>query len=164
MKKIALSGKHSNLFALVDDEDYAYLSQWSWHLNIDGYAQRNAHRDGKHTTVRMNREVLARKLDRPLNASEESEHQDGTILNNRRYNLRLATRSQNCSNVPIRKNSRSGLKGVHWFPHIQKWGAYIDKDSKRVFIGVFTSKEEAAYVRDQFALQLHGEFARLSVL
>ena len=34
MNKIPLTqGK----FAIVDDEDYDHLMQWSWHINADGF-------------------------------------------------------------------------------------------------------------------------------
>ena len=40
MKEIALSGKKGQgLFTKVDDEDYEYLKQFSWHLSRKGYVE-----------------------------------------------------------------------------------------------------------------------------
>ena len=39
MKKIKLT---KNKFAIVDDEDFKFLSQWKWFLSWNGYAKRNS--------------------------------------------------------------------------------------------------------------------------
>jgi hypothetical protein len=59
MREIPLS---RGLIALVDDEDYFVLSQYSWHASESRgkfYAMRNSHGEGNaSTTPMMHREIL----------------------------------------------------------------------------------------------------------
>jgi hypothetical protein len=51
MKRIELTqGK----FALVDDEDYEYLNQWTWFLREDGYAARTEYLGGGLPKTKVN--------------------------------------------------------------------------------------------------------------
>lgn len=77
-------------------------------------------------------------------------------------NCRWATRSQQNINRRIRKNNTSGYRGVCWHNAAGSWRAYIRVNHTRVHLGCFTTSEQAAYVRDQAAMQLHGEDAQLN--
>jgi hypothetical protein len=88
------------------------------------------------------------------------DHINGNKADNRIVNLRAATRSQNCANTPVRRNSKSGLKGVRWQEHAGKWKAQIkDRDGSR-HLGYFDSKEAAHAAYVEAAGRLFGEFAR----
>jgi hypothetical protein len=65
--------------------------------------------------------------------------------------------------MPRRPNT-SGHIGVTWDKARHLWASTIAIDRQTVHIGRFESLEEAAYVRDQFALQLYGETAKRNVL
>jgi HNH endonuclease/AP2 domain len=87
------------------------------------------------------------------------DHINGIKDDNRIENLREATPSQNKCNTPVRRDSASRIKGVHQDKRTGRWRAYINVDGKRVHLGFFATKAEAAEKRLK-ASHLHGEFAR----
>jgi hypothetical protein len=141
--------------ALVDDADFEFLSQFKWHLKRPSkkarvlYAvahQPNTTRNS--TKLRMHRLLLP--------GAKEVDHINGDGLDNRRQNLRAATKPQNMSNMQKHRDNESGFKGVS--RHQKRWCARIRNE----FIGVFQSPLEAAKAYDAAALALFGEFARLN--
>jgi hypothetical protein len=90
------------------------------------------------------------------------DHINGDSLDNRRANLRPATRSQNQCNKRKRKNTSSQFKGVCFHKQNRKWTAYFDVAGKRIYLGSFDSEIAAAKVYDEAAKKYHGEFARLN--
>ena len=155
MQKIPLSqGK----FALVDDEDYDWLSQWKWSLKKAGtkvYAFRQRRKSeetlGLPCTVYMHRVLCAAK---------RVDHKDGDGLNNQKENLRPCTVSQNCWNVGKFSTNTSGHKGAFWHKGTNKWRAQISCNGKSKHLGYFDSVEEAAEAYKEAAKRLHGEFAK----
>lgn len=145
--------------AAVDLHDVPLVAPYTWcaarssHLV---YALSDQGIPGK-KAVRMHRLIM----DAPDGI--EVDHVDGDALNNRRGNLRLATRAQNAQNCRRPKNNTSGYKGVYLHKASGKWLAQISANRKRVYVGCFDTAElaYAAYLRA--AEQLHGEFARLDV-
>jgi len=86
---------------------------------------------------------------------QEIDHIDRNPSNNKKENLRLATRAQNCVNKLT--TSISGYRGVYK-NHINRWVARI----KGKHLGSFVTKEEAALAFDKAAAELYGEFASLN--
>lgn len=90
----------------------------------------------------------------------ELDHINNDRDDNRWFNLRLCTPSQNKQNRRIGKNNTTGFKGV--FVDKRRPGifrAVIEANGKRHYLGGFTSPEEAATARAVAAAQLHGRFA-----
>jgi hypothetical protein len=90
---------------------------------------------------------------------EVMDHADRDRSNNRLVNLRAATRGQNGTNTPARRNNARGVKGV--YP--TGWGRFtacIRYEKKLVYLGTFTSIEEASKAYQDAAVRLYGEFAR----
>jgi len=150
MKKIRLT---QGRFALVDDADFVWLSQWKWYYTKDGYAARSVWKPKKRI-LRMHREILELK-----NPEIYGEHRDGNCLNNRRSNLRKSSNSQNQMNCHV-KNGR--YKGVYL--EGKRWTASIKKNQKSMYIGSFEKMKDAARAYNNKAKEIFGEFARLNVL
>jgi hypothetical protein len=144
---------------LIDLRDVD-LMQYKWHLNA-GYAVRS-HGGEQHS---MAREILARKLGRPLlpGQQEEVEHCDLNKLNNHRNNLRLSTRSQNSANKDKQTGTyTSQYKGVAWHKKNKRWCAQIGVNNKMISLGYYKDEKEAARAYNDAALKYHGQFARLN--
>lgn len=91
------------------------------------------------------------------------DHINGNKADNRWSNLREATRSQNCSNVKIvKRRNTSGLLGVTWDKTRNLWRAQIRKDGRKVNLGRFKEREDAALAHDRAAIAAFGEFATLN--
>lgn len=89
------------------------------------------------------------------------DHVNGDGFDNRLSNLREATPSQNNFNKPLQKNNTSGVRGVSYNKNSNRWKAVIGVSKKKILLGFFESKEEAAQAYRK-AAELHaGEFLRL---
>ena len=145
----------NNKFTIVDAED-EYLTRWKWHACCDGrYVCRNKPNPagGFAGSIRMHRQIL----DAPDGV--EVDHADRDGLNNRRSNLRLASRSQNMANIGKPKTNTSGFRGVSWKKATQRWAASIKVRQQPKALGYFDTPEEAARAYDQAAKEAWGEFA-----
>ena len=163
MKEIELSknGKiHKGKFvALVDDEDFDWLNQYCWSIQIENsnntfYARRSIHKSkNKQTTQRMHSLILG---------IDGGDHIDRNGLNNQRSNLRISSHQQNMMNRDSQRKSSSKFKGVSWSKVDKKWRSRIMFNNKSIFLGDFISEVEAANTYDIKAKELFGEFAHLN--
>lgn len=143
------------------------LARLKWHAgfvttysNGGNYiARRNVRVSGKCTAIIMHRIILERILRRPLKEGEEVDHIDRNPLNNKRANLRLATKSQNRRNCGKRCNNTSGYKGVSFNKRAGKWQAKITFNKKQYNLGYFTDPYLAYMAYCAAAETLHGKFA-----
>ena len=93
---------------------------------------------------------------------DEIDHANLNSADNRWENLREACRSTNIANTRRRSDNASGFKGVYWSKELGKWRAEITVHKKRVFLGSFSSPEDAHASYARAARDHYGEFARLS--
>lgn len=91
------------------------------------------------------------------------DHINGDPLDNRMWNLRLASKKQNGANSKIPKTNRTGFKGVH-FPSRRggKYTAHIGEPS--AYLGSFSTALDAARAYNKAARKKYGRFARLNSL
>lgn len=111
------------------------------------------------TAVLLHRVILERVTGRPLARTEFVDHIDGNRLDNRRANLRVATKSENGRNRGRQRNNTSGFKGVTWEKERGKWVAAIMVGGKQAKLGRFDTPEEAYAAYCTAARELHGKFA-----
>jgi len=92
------------------------------------------------------------------------DHINRNGLDNRKANLRPATRSQNSMNKPFIKTTPSSSKyrGVSWSKSQKKWNVQIGLNGKHKFIGYFHDEIQAAKAYDRAAKLYHKEFAVLN--
>ena len=166
MKRIQLRGKHSHLFALVDDKDFELVSRYNW-WGKPGYKGiiyvygklKDSSRDAP--LVYMHRLLLNARL------GQEIDHRNHNVLNNQRFNIRICTRSQNAANCQS-KVGTSRYKGVTWHERDMNWKAQIavpNSDGgcgKQKSLGCFNDEIVAAQVYDKAAKEYYGEFACLN--
>ena len=141
--------------AIVDDEDFDWLSQYKW-VYHKGYAVRSA-------TISKGRRkhVYMHRLINNTPEGKLTDHINGNSLDNRRKNLRSATNAENGRNRKVSSNNTSGYKGVRKFNN-GKWITTIRYNGRRIYIGLFKDKHEAAKAYNEKALELFGVYARLN--
>ena len=138
---------------LVDDEDYERVSQHSWcaiKIRKKFYAV---------SMINSQQVYLHVFLVSPP-PGMEVDHVDSDGLNCQRYNMRLATHSQNMMNQKKHSDNTTGFKGVS--KHRGKYRATIGENGVYHHVGYFPTAEEAAHAYDAAARQYHGEFASLN--
>lgn len=147
--------------AKVDPENVIELSkrQWYayWNKCTRSYYALNDKRfpDGSRITVGMHRYLLG--LTDP---SLDGEHKNHDTLDNRKSNLRPATRAENNENNRLRSGNQTGFKGVGIDKRRKKkFVARIKVEGKTKFIGYFYTAEEAFEARKSAAEKEYGEFA-----
>lgn len=91
----------------------------------------------------------------------EIDHIDTIKTNNKWNNLREATHQENCRNIGLRKNNKTGIKGIH--QKGSKFRATIQTINGPKHLGYFTTKEEAAIAHNKAANKLHGNFTHHSI-
>jgi hypothetical protein len=91
---------------------------------------------------------------------KEVDHIDGNPLNNNIENLRPATRSEQLCNTGLRKNSKSGVKGVSWDSSRNKWTVVVTKNKQTMFRDRFDDLEFAQLVAIEARDKYHGSFTR----
>lgn len=135
---------------LVDEEDFIGLNKYRWYPN-KGYA-----------VAKINKKnVLMHRLILNLEGKIETDHINHNKLDNRKENIRFATRSQNAANQ-LKSRGTSKYKGVSWHKKRRKWQSGIKINYKAIYLGRHINEIEAARAYDKAAKRLFGEFALLN--
>lgn len=87
------------------------------------------------------------------------DHKNGVVDDNRLENLRKCNYQQNQRNQRLKKTNKSGFKGVSLHARSGKWVSQIRIANRRIHLGLFEQKEDAAKAYDDAAIKHHGEFA-----
>lgn len=136
---------------LIDKEDKPLVEQYRWHIR----------KPGKHTyavatvpsgTKISNQKVHLHKL--IMHTSEVVDHINGDAFDNRKSNLRIVSQHHNMFN--IRKNKIVGVKKMPYKKN--SFQAIIMKDYKTIYLGTFSTFEEAVLARLKGERELFGEF------
>lgn len=152
MKEISLN---KNRFVIVDDRDYENLNQFRWCVDAQGYATRAIYNPDD----QKSRRVLMHRVLMNTPNGYDTDHINGNKLDNRRCNLRIATRTQNIINVskPNRHN-KVGFRGVQMSKEGRFYSGLI-VNGKRVHLGMFDTAEEASRAYQMAKSEAYKEFA-----
>lgn len=139
-----------------DIEDYEKIKDCHWSYNEDGYVT------GYHR-VQCKKLKLHRLVLDVYDSSIEVDHinhppREEHKVDNRKSNLRIVTRSQNCINTATYKNNSSGHRGVSWHKGQQKCLARIQVNGTNIYLGAFVNKEDAAMAYEDASNKYFGEY------
>jgi len=150
--------------ALVDDKDYAIVCKYKW-AAIKGtsgiwYAQAVIVHNGRKTVTSMHRMIMGLWP----GDGEIVDHISRDGLDNRQFNLRIATNKENAQNQKPHKDVKwSKYKGVTYqkaAKRKKRWIARIIVNYKQIYVGFYKTEVEAAQAYDKAARQYFGEYAR----
>lgn len=127
---------------LLDLEDVKYLNGNKWRTVYKGKIKKLPYLVTGHT-IYFHRLVMG-------NPNSEIDHIDRNTKNNKKSNLRLASRQEQMYNAL--KNNKTGIKGVYFNPNRpnKPWHCEFQYNNKRYYSPQCESKAEAAYYRYLF--------------
>lgn len=145
-------------YSLIDSQDAELVGQYNWFAQYKPKSNKYiAGRGFNSGEGRSNwkRMCLHNELLTPREGFEP-DHKNRNSLDNRRSNLRYATRNQNQENTS--STNKTGFKGVRKHPS-GRYEARLGTPPNRISLGTFASPEEAYEARSRKAKELHGIFA-----
>ena len=164
MKELLMSNR--DVLVIVDDEDYERLSKFKWQINKEGdtiqrlYETRSITKAG-FIKIKQNHVALANEI--MCRFGVTFDHEDRNYLNNRKSNLREATRSQNGANrEKFSGKYYSKYKGVSWHKRQKKWVGSIKFNGKNIYLGQSDNELDIAKAYNKAALEFFKEFACLN--
>lgn len=134
-----------------DKEDYDLIKYYTWYMDKDGYIVSDTF--NKHT--KLHRLIMNPELGFDI----DHIHGNKTRYDNRKNNLRICTRSQNCCNKIDMSNNTSGHIGVVWHKTANKWMASITVEKKNIYLGLFANKQDAIKARIEAEHKYFKDFA-----
>jgi len=136
--------------ALVSPEDADDLSSVNWKASTSSSQQvravRSIPRDAhdKRQTIFMHRQLMKPTDDQQVDHRDQHRLFCYKIVDNRRYNLRNVSASQNGSNQRKQVGRSSMFKGVTWHKRCEKWMTRCMVNQRTIHLGYFASELEAA--------------------
>lgn len=132
-----------------DLEDYDLIKNYFWNIDKNGYVV---------TAANKKRNIFMHRIVMNCPPKFEVDHIFHDNFDCRKEFLRIVTPSQNQMNRETHKNNTSGVKGVSWHKHREKWRVYISINKKCVELGYFDSFEEAVKLRKKAEIKYYGEY------
>lgn len=136
----------------IDLEDLEKVKQFCWHITRDGYVST---RVSKAKCMLLHRFIMSC----PDGLFVDHIHGIDTRNDNRKCNLRIATRSQNNTNIGIKSCNTSGVTGVHFDNSKGKWCARINYQGHRLHLGYYDNKIDAINIRKEAEEKYYGEWS-----
>lgn len=141
---------------LFDLEDYDKIKDFCWNIGTDGYVE----------TKFKKEEITLHRLVLGICGKEEYENIDVDHIHgresrhdNRKSNLRLATRTQNNMNKGLQRNNTSGVTGVYYDENASLWVAQMGLNGRNIHLGRYQLKEDAVKARKEAEEKYFGEWS-----
>lgn len=151
----------SVLRAIIDAADYPLIQKYRWCARQSPQSRTTYAACAIYISSNKSASVTLHGVLCPI--WPEVDHVDGDGLNNRRINLREATRAQQMMNIKKRRTKTSSqFKGVGWDKRRKHYRAYIQDNKKYIHLGYFNDEEDAARAYDDAAIKLFGDFASIN--
>jgi hypothetical protein len=144
---------NSREFVLVDDRDAPRFDGWPMWLEsgVISYPA-ISRRDGKRHSTRVHTVILGKTA-----RGYVVDHINGDTLDNRRSNLRVVTQSRNMIDRHLRyRRNTSGIRGVWFRRDTGRWAAELVLRYKKINLGCFATREEAAAARERGERKYYG--------
>lgn len=144
---------------LIDKDDYERVKDYKWYA----YKKRPTSNYYVCADKTINKTKIKISLHRYINGCVKGDsvivdHINGNTLDNRKSNLRRATKEQNQRNCKTQYNSLSGRKGVRKHKLCDKWQARITVNNREIYLGLHSTFEEACKAREKAEDKYFGEF------
>ena len=137
-----------------DLEDYDLIKYYCWHIDSQGYVITREEMNNK-KVIRMHRLVT----NCPDKLDVDHKHGKETRNDNRKFNLRIVTTSQNMMNRGLSTRNKTGMVGVSWTTTFNKWLANIMLNGKNIHLGYFDKFEDAVKARKNAEEKYFGEYS-----
>ena len=130
-------------YTVIDSIDFEKIKNLYWKKDCRGYWVAFDSNRGAGYSLNLHDLILfGEKYYLTISKGIMCDHKDGNRSNNRRNNLRSATRVENNRNLKIREDNTSGYSGVHYNKK-GKWESYISFNKKKYTLGTYADKKEA---------------------
>jgi hypothetical protein len=147
--------------AIVDAEDFEWLSQYKWFASWQKSARNYYANTYTEEIVSYGRKIESmHRLIMKAKKGEIVDHINGNGLDNRKENLRIVSKRENAINCKMNKANTSGVMGVTFDKNRNKWRAFVIIHKKIKNLGRFETFEEAVQARKDAEKLYYGEFAR----
>ncbi len=141
-----------------DLEDYNKLKDYYWRINNNNYVFTQINSDSQSINIFMHRIVIL-DFNNIKNTQIDIDHINHNERDNRKVNLRIATRSQNNQNRTMSKRNKSGFVGVFQKRNFSKWTVYLSSNNKRIQLGQYSDFTEAVKARIEAERDYFGNYA-----
>lgn len=121
---------------LIDKEDLEKVLKYKWHI-------KRSRNTSYAITHHLNSKIFLHRLILDYKGKEDIDHINGNGLDNRKCNLRIVSHSVNMRNQKHKKSL-----GVKKVPS-GKYQAAITKDGRSIYLGTFSTFEEAQKIRNE---------------
>lgn len=142
---------------IFDTEFYNEVAKKYWGIRRSGKIVylRSSDRKKESERISLHRFVYSLKHKTSFDKNTIIDHKNRNSFDNRISNLNLVTHLENNQNVSIRKDNKSGVRGVHWDKNRKKWVAGIQYNKKRIDLGAYIDKEDAIKARREAEKKYH---------
>lgn len=140
---------------LLDLEDYVKykIYNYIWIVNQTGYVVTSKNK--RNQSISLHRLIMNIEEDIDMKVDHINTHRK---FDNRKQNLRVVTTQQNTFNSQIYSNNTTGVKGVYYSKHLEKWYARIRVNYEHIHLGTFDSFDEAVEDRKCGEEKYFGEY------